>query len=95
MSDIDGFEWDSDKASRNLKKHRVSFTEAVSVFYDENAILIPDPDHSDLEERFLLLGMSEKTQLLVVVHCERNQNIRIISARRATQREATQYRKGH
>lgn len=73
----------------------MSFIEAVSVFYDDNAILIADPDHSVGEERFLLLGRSDKDNLLVVIHCERNTNIRIISARRATKRESSQYRGVH
>lgn len=95
MEQINGFEWDSEKALRNQQKHGVSFLEAVSVFYDDNALLIADPDHSVGEERFLLLGRSDKDSLLVVVHCERNTNIRIISARFATQRESRQYRGVH
>lgn len=95
MEQINGFEWDSAKALRNQQKHGVSFIEAVSVFYDDNAILIADPDHSAGEERFLLLGRSDKDNLLVVVHCERNTNIRIISARLATKRESSQYRGVH
>lgn len=95
MEQINGFEWDSAKALRNLQKHGVSFIEAVSVFYDDNALLISDPDHSEGEERFLLLGRSNKENLLVVVHCERNTNIRIISARLATKRESSQYRGVH
>ncbi|HDV7284339.1 TPA: BrnT family toxin [Mannheimia haemolytica] len=95
MEDINGFEWDSEKALRNQQKHGVSFIEAVSVFYDNNAMLIPDPDHSSGEERFLLLGRSNKDNLLVVVHCERNTNIRIISARLATKRESGQYKGVH
>ncbi|QLB15372.1 hypothetical protein A6B39_07865 [Mannheimia granulomatis] len=95
MEQINGFEWDSDKALSNQQKHGVSFLEAISVFYDDNALLIPDPDHSVGEERFLLLGRSDKDNLLVVVHCERNTNIRIISARLATQRESRQYRGVH
>lgn len=67
MEDINGFEWDSEKALHNQQKHGVSFIEAVSVFYDNNAMLIPD--HSSGEERFLLLGRSNKDNLLVVVHC--------------------------
>ncbi|QLB18349.1 BrnT family toxin [Mannheimia granulomatis] len=95
MEQINGFEWDSEKALRNQQKHGVSFLEAVSVFYDDNALLIADPDHSMGEERFLLLGRSDKENLLVVVHCERNTNIRIISARLATKRESGQYRGVH
>lgn len=91
MFDIEGFEWDSNKAIINLSKHGVSFDEAATVFYDDFALLMSDPDHSFNEERFLLLGLSEKNRTLVVVHCERDQNIRIISARRATLRETKQY----
>ncbi|MCQ9121944.1 hypothetical protein BKG95_05285 [Rodentibacter pneumotropicus] len=92
MFSIDGFEWDKHKAEINERKHGINFNEAVSVFYDDDALLIPDPDHSFLEERFLLLGRSEKSNVLVVVHCERDNNIRIISARKATKREINQYR---
>lgn len=92
MFSIDGFEWDKHKAEINERKHGINFNEAITVFYDDNALLIPDPDHSFLEERFLLLGRSEKSNVLVVVHCERDNNIRIISARKATKREINQYR---
>ncbi|HOX51810.1 MAG TPA: BrnT family toxin [Fibrobacteria bacterium] len=86
------FEWDAQKADRNLKKHDVSFLEARSVFYDEHALLIEDPDHSIDEERFILLGTSFRLRILVVVHCERHlDTIRIISSRRATRKEATEY----
>lgn len=92
MFSIDGFEWDKAKAEINLKKHQVSFDEAMTVFYDDNALLLPDPDHSFNEERFILLGYSQLNNILVVVHCERENNIRIISARKATLKEMTQYR---
>ncbi|WP_373100584.1 MULTISPECIES: BrnT family toxin [Pasteurellaceae] len=92
MFSIEGFEWDKHKAEINERKHGINFNEAITVFYDDNALLIPDPDHSFLEERFLLLGRSEKSNVLVVVHCERDNNIRIISARKATKREINQYR---
>ncbi|MFZ7236495.1 BrnT family toxin [Avibacterium gallinarum] len=92
MFSIAGFEWDKTKAEINEKKHGVTFNEAVSVFYDDDALLIPDPEHSYFEERFVLLGISEKSNVLVVVHCERDENIRIISARKATKREESQYR---
>ncbi len=87
------FEWDSAKASANLKKHRVSFEEAQSVFYDEFAVQFFDDNHSSDEERFLLLGMSTGARLLLVCHCEREagDTIRIISARKATKRESTFY----
>lgn len=93
MDRID-FEWDENKNRINKKKHRVSFEEAVSVFYDFEALVIPDPDHSTLEEeRFLIVGNSEKMNCLTVVHCvkEDEEVIRIISARRATRKEETDY----
>lgn len=88
------FEWDSPKASANLKKHRVSFVEAQSAFHDEFAVQFFDEEHSSEEERFLLLGMSSGAKLLIVCHCERGHGtvIRIISARKATQRESAFYR---
>jgi hypothetical protein len=87
------FEWDPKKAQANLKKHKVPFEEAVSVFSDENALVIPDPDHSHEEERFVLLGMSWSLRVLVVCHCfrESETTIRIISARKATKPERQQY----
>jgi uncharacterized DUF497 family protein len=87
------FEWDENKAKTNLKKHGVSFEEAQSVFFDENARIIPDPDHSKIEDRFIILGISLNVKLLVVCHCyrENEKNIRIISARKATKSEAKQY----
>lgn len=88
------FEWDSGKATANARKHGVSFEEAQSVFYDEFAVQFFDEEHSGEEERFLLLGMSTGAKLLLVCHCERDAGnaIRIISARKATQRESTFYR---
>lgn len=87
------FEWDENKARANLKKHGVSFEEAQTVFYDENALLINDPDHSEDEERFIILGLSAGTRLLVVCHCYRESEtvIRIISARKATRKETQFY----
>lgn len=86
------FEWDDGKAKANLKKHRISFEEARSVFYDTYARLIPDPDHSEDEDRFVLLGMSESLRMLVVCHCYReNDSIRLISARKATRHEQQLY----
>jgi uncharacterized protein len=87
------FEWDERKASANLKKHGVSFDEARSVFFDERAKLIDDPDHSDDEDRFILLGMSSSLRVMVVCHCYRNAGnvIRIVSARKATNHEAKFY----
>ena len=89
------FEWDSAKATANIKKHGVSFEEAQSAFYEEFAIQFFDDDHSSDEERFLLLGMSTGSRLLLVAHCERAAGhvIRIISARKATKRESAFYGK--
>jgi uncharacterized DUF497 family protein len=83
------FSWDPEKARSNLKKHGVSFEEAKTVFYDENARLINDPDHSENEDRFILLGLSQKFRLVTVCHCYRSEGsvIRIISARKATKTE--------
>ena len=88
------FEWDKRKATTNLKKHGVSFEEAKSVFYDANAILVDDPDNSQDEDRFILLGFSSKARFTVVCHCYREDDyvIRIISARKATKKESTSYR---
>lgn len=87
------FEWDQKKEKANIKKHRVFFEEARTSFYDENAIQFYDPDHSDDEDRFLLLGLSLKPQVLVVCHCFRESEtvIRIISARKADKDEALEY----
>ena len=87
------FEWDGRKAAANLKKHGVSFDEAKTVFFDERARLIDDPDHSDDEDRFILLGMSGALRLLLVCHCYRRggSDIRIISARKASSRESNSY----
>ncbi|MBV7387841.1 BrnT family toxin [Pasteurellaceae bacterium TAE3-ERU1] len=86
------FEWDENKAAINERKHGVTFCEAMTVFDDEKALFMLDPEHSHGEERFLLLGMSNIQNVLVVVHCERRETIRIISARKATKREAQHYR---
>ena len=87
------FEWDNNKNEINKKKHKVSFEEAKTVFYDEEALVISDPDHSDEEERFIILGESNQANLLVVCHCYRVSEtvIRIISARKATKNETRQY----
>jgi uncharacterized DUF497 family protein len=87
------FEWDEKKNRANRKKHGISFEEAQTVFADENALLIHDPDHSAGESRFVLLGLSLKLRILVVCHCYRKSDsiIRIISARRATRSEQKQY----
>lgn len=87
------FTWDSDKAATNLKKHGVSFEEAQTVFDDADALRIFDPDHSEDEDRFILLGFSTKLRLLIVCHCYRrnDEEIRIISARKATGKESSFY----
>ena len=88
------FEWDDRKNTLNKRKHGVSFEEASTVFSDENALLIPDPDHSVEEHRFILLGLSSNLRALVVCHCYRKfeEIIRIISARKANRSEKKQYR---
>lgn len=88
------FNWDKNKAKINLKKHGVSFEEALTAFDDEEGILFDDPDHSQEEQRFLLLGISSQKNLLIVCHCYRGEDdmVRIISARKATRRESVQYR---
>ncbi|MBK7519250.1 MAG: BrnT family toxin [Gammaproteobacteria bacterium] len=92
MSDL-VYQWDKRKASENRRKHGVSFEEGRSAFLDENARLIPDPEHSDDESRFILLGLSVRLRVLVVVHCYRKNDevIRIISARKANRSETIQY----
>ena len=88
------FYWDPRKAAANLRRHGVSFEEARSVFFDERARLIDDPDHSEDEDRFVLLGLSGALRLLLVCHCYRSEGevIRIISVRKATRAEAKFYR---
>jgi uncharacterized DUF497 family protein len=87
------YEWDARKSRANKTKHGVSFEEARTAFLDENARVIPDPEHSSDEERFVLLGMSVQLRVLVVCHCYRASNrvVRIISARRADPSERQQY----
>ena len=87
------FEWDDRKAAANLRKHGVSFEEAKTVFFDERAKLIDDPDHSEDEDRFVLLGLSSALRLLLVCHCYRSEGnvIRIISARKAIAGESKSY----
>jgi uncharacterized DUF497 family protein len=93
MNDIN-FVWDKSKAELNERKHRISFAEAQTVFYDEFAVEFFDPDHSQDEDRFIMLGLSFKLRILVVCHCARQKNvIRIISARKATRHEAKNYRR--
>jgi uncharacterized protein len=87
------FEWDERKAISNEKKHGISFSEAETVFYDENARLLYDAEHSSKEDRYILLGMSDSLSLLVVCHVykEDEETIRIFSARRANKPEQQQY----
>ncbi len=85
------FEWDVEKAAINHRKHKVSFDEAVSAFADTLSLTIPDPEHTEGEFRYLLLGMTSKSQLVVVSYTERNERIRLISARIATSRERKNY----
>jgi hypothetical protein len=88
-----GFEWDDKKEKANIKKHGISFDEASTAFYDENAIQFFDPDHSEGEDRFILLGISFKLKVLVVCHCFRKEEtaVRIISARKADRDEEKEY----
>ena len=89
------FQWDEQKNLLNIKKHQVSFDEAKTVFLDANARIIDDPDHSDEEDRFIIMGISQKLRILVVCHCYREQDeiVRIISARKATKNEVIIYGK--
>jgi uncharacterized DUF497 family protein len=85
------FEWDPAKATQNRRKHRISFEEAATVFGDALAITFPDPDHSLSEQRFITVGVSSRNRVVIVAHTDRGENIRIISARKATQRERKPY----
>lgn len=85
------FEWDDDKAKSNLKKHSVSFEEAATIFNDPRIATISDPDHSEAEERFVSLGTSFIQRLLSVIHTERHERTRLISARKATKAERKSY----
>ena len=87
------FEWDEEKAEGDLKDHSIPFEEAITVFSDPNARMIHDPEHSEDEERFVVLGISSGLKLLTVCHCYREDDmiIRIISSRKATKREQKQY----
>jgi uncharacterized DUF497 family protein len=87
------FEWDIAKARSNIRKHGVRFDEAQTVFTDDFSITIPDPDHSAVEERFVVVGQSHKNRLVVVVYTERGKGIRLISARQATRAERKIYEK--
>lgn len=85
------FEWDENKAETNRQKHGVSFDEAQTVFTDSLSAMMPDAEHSDTEERFLIIGTSGKNRVIVVSYTERGDKIRLISARKATQNERKQY----
>ena len=87
------FEWNNEKDKTNIRIHGISFEEASTVFYDANAIVFDDPDHSAEEDRFLILGISRKMHLCIVSHCYRDEDeiIRIISARKATKNETKTY----
>ena len=90
------FDWDENKNRRNKRAHGIDFNEASTVFYDEKALLFDDPKHSENEDRFLLLGMSNEANLCIVVHCYRASDniIRLISARKATRKERERYVRG-
>jgi uncharacterized DUF497 family protein len=85
------FEWDGEKAAENLRKHRVSFDEAATAFFDPLSMTVPDPDHSVAERRFITMGASSGGRLLVVAHTERGSTLRIISARLASASERKRY----
>jgi uncharacterized DUF497 family protein len=89
------FEWDKTKAKSKLAKHGIDFAEAATVFGDPLSLTIPDPEHSQAEDRFIIVGTSHRRKLLVVVHTERGDNIRIISARRASRKERKSYEEGN
>lgn len=88
------FEWDEEKGKRNLSKHNVSFDEAKTVFLDLLHIEFYDPDHSDDEDRYIIVGESEQQRLLVVSYTERRQKVRLVSAREATRKEKESYEEG-
>lgn len=88
------FEWDEEKAQSNLKRHKVSFEEGTTIFHDMFVATMPDPDHSEDEERYISIGFSVKRRLLVVVHTERGDKTRIISCRKATPTERRMYEEG-
>lgn len=90
------FDWNDCKNEINKKKHGISFEEAKTAFFDERAVMFDDPEHSEKEERFLLLGMSENANLCIVCHCYRESDtiIRLISARKATKKESELYVRG-
>jgi uncharacterized DUF497 family protein len=85
------FEWDPKKAARNLRKHKVSFAEATTVFSDPLSVTVPDPDHSAEEDRYIIVGMSHRVRQLIVAFAERGDRLRIISARELTRAEREAY----
>jgi len=85
------FEWDPEKAASNLQRHGISFVEAATVFFDALSVTIPDPSHSAEEDRFVVTGLSNRERILVVVHADRGDRIRIISARVASSSERKKY----
>ena len=85
------FEWDSEKAAENVRKHRVAFDEAATAFFDPLSMTVPDPDHSVEERRFITMGASSGGRLVVVAHTERGSTLRIISARLASASERKRY----
>jgi len=92
---MDGnFEWDLGKADQNLRKHGVGFDEAATAFADPLSVTVPDPRHSQAEQRYVLFGISERGRLLAVMHVERGSTIRIISSRLVTPRERREYQEG-
>ncbi|MFS8117985.1 MAG: BrnT family toxin [Microcoleus sp.] len=88
------FEWNPDKADLNLRKHNISFHEATTIFNDSLSVTFPDPDHSIGEERYVIIGMSELGKLLIVSHTDRENRIRIITARTANRQEKRFYEEG-
>jgi uncharacterized DUF497 family protein len=88
------YEWDAKKARHNLRKHRISFEDAASVFLDPRALTFPDPDDSIEEEREITIVRSRRQQVLFVSHCQREERVRIVSARKTTRGERKQYEEG-
>jgi uncharacterized protein len=88
------FEWDARKADENIKKHGVMFEEASTIFCDPLSITVRDASHSDSEDRFVTIGVSEQHRLLVVAHTDRGNTIRLVSARKVTRRERRDYEEG-
>ncbi|MDJ0597960.1 MAG: BrnT family toxin [Crocosphaera sp.] len=88
------FEWNPDKAIKNIQKHNVSFTEAATIFNDPLSLTYPDPDHSLYENRYITIGLSQTGKIIILAHTDRNNKIRIISARLATRQERRFYEEG-